>query len=447
MSSSPPSAMVSDDIIHESRITSRQALVLLVCYFAFILDGFDIVVISYTAPAISAQWGIASQELGLVFSASLLGMTLGAMFLASLADLYGRKIVVGGMLLIVGVATLGVVAASTVAQLVLLRLVAGLGLGAIMASLAPLAGEFSPRQHRTLILALLVSGASLGPVLGGMMTASAIETYGWQSIFLTAGVLTVISGVLMLLLVPESMAFVIKRRPIGALERVNRTLRYIGHAGIEQLPPASESAVQESASLKSLLVKNRWKITLIMWGAFFFAYAGNYFLMSWLPQILVQAGLSQATGIEAVVVGSIGALVGTVLFGALGKWWTLSRVIAVAFVAGAATFIIYGALIHNLDGGDPGWFFWLVAFFSGLFTSGAFANLYTVAMTVYPAQIRSTGIGWATGSGRSGAVVSPAVAGVLLAAGISLPSLLGFFAVSFLLAAACIFLVAMRELP
>ncbi|WP_373078135.1 MFS transporter [Zhongshania sp.] len=437
----------SDDIIHESLITLRQALVLLVCYFAYILDGFDIVVISYTAPAISADWGIQSQELGLVFSSSLLGMTLGAMFLASLADLYGRKLVVGGMLLVVGLTTIAVVYADTVWQLVALRFITGLGLGTIMAALAPLAGEFSPSRYRTLILALLVSGASLGPILGGLVTSSAIDTYGWQSVFMAAGVLTLIAAALMFVLVPESMVFIIRRKPQGALERVNKTLTYLGHASLEQLPPVNEAAAKESASVKSLVMRSRWIVTLKVWGAFFCAYSASYFLSSWLPQILVQAGFDQERAIQAVVLASLGSLVGAVIFGWLGRWWALNRLIASSFVIGALSYLIVGGLIDDIDAVNPGWFFWTLLFVSGFTTSGAFSNLYTVAMKIYPAQIRSTGIGWATGIGRCGAVVSPALAGFLLAAGVSLTSLLGVFGIFFLVAATCVFLLTMRELP
>ena len=417
MSDAPQPSPATDDIIHESLITLRQALVLLVCYFAYILDGFDIVVISYTAPAISADWGIQSHELGLVFSASLLGMTLGAMFLASLADLYGRKLVVSGMLLAVGITTIAVVYASTVWQLVGLRFITGLGLGTIMAALAPLAGEFSPSRYRTLILAILVSGASLGPILGGLVTGSAIDTYGWQSVFVAAGILTIIAAALMITVVPESMVFIIRRKPKGALETVNRTLTYLGHTGIEQLPPVNEAAAKAS-----------------------------YFLSSWLPQILVKAGFDQERAIQAIVLASLGSLVGAVLFGWLGRWWALNRLIASSFVIGAVSYLILGGLIDDIDVANPGVIFWALLFISGFTTSGAFSNLYTVAMKIYPAQIRSTGIGWATGIGRCGAVVSPALAGFLLAAGVSMTSLLGVFGIFFLIAAVCVFLLTMREL-
>ena len=276
-------------------MTPRQALVLVICFVVYLLDGYDIVIIAYTAPAISAEWGVSPDELGVLFSVGLLGMAIGAMLLSPMADLYGRKTVVAGMLLMVGLSTVGVVYAYSVVQLVMLRFIAGLGLGVVFASLAPLVGEYSPVRYRTLLLAVLISGASLGPVLGGLITAPIIESHGWQAVFMGAGVLTLLTGLLMFLLVPESMSFIIKRRPDAALDQVKRILVYLGHDTIHTLPPGDLSASRESASIRSLLLPGRRVVTIRLWTTFLFTYAANYFLVSWLPQILVQAGVDQPT--------------------------------------------------------------------------------------------------------------------------------------------------------
>lgn len=427
-------------------MTPKQALVLVICFIVYLLDGFDIVIIAYTAPAISKDWGISSDELGVLFSAGLLGMAMGAMLLSPMADLYGRKSVVTCMLFVVGVSTIGVVFSRTVIQLVTLRFIAGLGLGVIFASLAPLASEYSPLRYRTLLLAVLISGASLGPVVGGMVTAPIIDTQGWQTVFMWAGGLTILTGVLMFFLVPESMTFIIKREPKGALARVKRILLYLGHDTIEKLPPVDLSARQESASIKSLLLPGRWVMTLRLWTTFLFTYAANYFLVSWLPQILVQAGLTQAVAIQAVVVGSVGSLAGTVFFGWIGCWLALNRVVATALLLGSLAFVVLGILIRRIDSTGVDWLFWIVLFIQGFVTSGAFSNLYSVVMAIYPAQVRSTGIGWATGLGRTGAVVSPVIAGALLTGGIPLPSLLYFFAGFYVIASACVYFAVMQEI-
>lgn len=434
-----------DDIIHETKITPVQWAIMALCFIAYVLDGFDIVVIAFTAPAISADWGIPSQQLGLVFSAGVLGMTLGAMFLSSLADIFGRRAVVSLMLILAGVATCGVSLTQTVPQLMLLRLIAGLGLGALVATLAPLTGEYSPRRYRTLILAIMFSSASLGPVIGGLISAPLITRYGWQSIFLYAGLITIVVGILLYAVVPESIAYIIKRKPDGALEKVNRILRYIGQQPISQLPPVRGDEVHESASVVSLLTASRRSMTLMIWTTFFLGFASVYFLTSWVPQILTNVGFPQDKAILGAVVIASGSIIGTTLFGWLARWWPLNRIIALVFVIGGLGIAALSFMFRDI-GAMPIALVWMTLFLVGVTLMGGFSNLYTVALTMYPAQVRSTGIGWAAGLGRCGAVLSPAVAGLLIAAGVSMPALFLYFAIPTLLAAGCVLVVRMQEL-
>lgn len=433
---SEPEAAVAapDDLLHESKITWVQFCILALCYIAYILDGFDIVIIAFTAPAISAEWGVAADQLGLVFSAGVLGMTLGAMFLSSLADLYGRRVIVTLMLLLSGVATLAVAYTHTVPQLIVLRLIAGLGLGALVATLAPLCGEYSPKRYRTLILAVLFSGGAMGPVLGGLITAPLVAEYGWRPIFLYAGLITVLVGVLVYLIVPESMAYIIRRQPEDTLSKVNRILRYIRQRPIEQLPPVDPTTSRESASVVSLLIPSRRTQTLMIWITFFLAFLTVYFLTSWVPQILVNVGFSQELAIQGTVLIPLGSILGTMVYGWLARWMPLNRIIAIVFVMGAVCIAILSGLLRGYDGGSHA-LIWTMLFLVGVTLMGAFTNLYTVALTMYPAQVRSTGLGWAAGLGRGGAVISPALAGFLIVLGVSMPALFLFFAVPALLAA------------
>lgn len=446
MSATNASSSPADDLVHESRITPMQALILALCFIAYVLDGFDVAVISFTAPAISKDWALSSERLGLVFSAGVLGMTLGAMFLASLADLYGRRLIVAAMLLMAGLATVGVAYTSTVPQLVALRFIGGLGLGALMAALAPLVGEYSPRRHRTLILALVFAAGPLGPVIGGLIAAPLIAEHGWQSIFLYAGWLTVGMGVLLYLVVPESMSFIIRRRPEGALVRINRILRYIGQPTVERLPAFDATAPQESASVVSLLIPARRFTTLLLWGTFFLAFATVYFFTSWLPQMLVSVGWAQDEAIRGAVTVALGSVIGTTLFGALAKRWPLNRIVATGFVIGGVAAVALGALLMT-PAAVPVELIWLILLLVGITIMGGFTNLYTIALTTYPAQVRSTGLGWAAGLGRGGAVISPAVAGYLMGTGLSAPLVSVCFALPILLSAVGALWLRMRELP
>ncbi|MCK9563668.1 MAG: MFS transporter [Bacteroidales bacterium] len=436
---------VPDDIIAESFFSPMQLVVLAVCFVANVIEGFDVVVVAHAAPAITADWGVSSTQLGITLSAGVLGMTLGAMFLSSLSDLFGRRVVLSGMMLLAGVATWCVTYTDNVTELMVLRLVAGLGLGGMLATIVPLVGEYSPRRYRTLSLAITFAGASLGPIIGGLISAQLITVYGWKAIFEVAGVLTVVMGVVIYLVVPESIAYIIKRKPEGALERVNRILVYIGQQPVASLPPTALAEAQESASVVSLLKGHRRLKTLAIWGAFFLSFAAVYFLHSWIPQVLSNAGFSQQRAIQGAVVASSGSIVGTLVFGWLGRWWDLNRVIAVAFAVGAVGLVMLSVLFQYVDG-SAYLLVWAILFLVGVTVMGGFANLYTIATLIYPAQIRSTGVGWAAGLGRFGAVISPALAGFLIAAGVTMPVLFLSFAVPTLMAVVCVVLVPLREM-
>lgn len=433
------------ELLHESRLTPIQWLILGLGMLASMIEGFDIVVISYTAPAITQDWGVSSEQMGLVLSSGVLGMTLGAMFLSWMADRYGRRVMVSSTLVIAGIATSAVVFSSNAVELMILRAVAGLALGVLVASLTPLMGEFSPLRHRILIVSVLVAAASAGAMIGGLFTAAVIETHGWKTVFLYAGLVTIVLGVVMQFLVPESIAFTIKRDPKNALARVNRTLKYIGQPQVNQLPPVSERESQESASVVSLFTPSRKVPTCLAWTAFFTGFVVVYFISSWMPQVLSNAGLPQEKAIQGTVAIPFGSIFGTMLMGWLTRWFPLNYLVAGGFILGTACIFILGSLTHDIAAIPFGLLLFML-FFVGITLMGAFSNLYNVVMTIYPAQIRSTGLGWAAGLGRAGAVISPLLAGVFIGMGVSMPVLFVIFAVPAIVAAICVWVVPMREL-
>ena len=435
----------SGEFLPAVRFSVVQALILLLCFFAAMIDGFDILVIAYTAPAIIREWGLPPGQMGLIFSAGLLGMTLGSMFLGAAADVVGRRNVCSASLLVAGLTTCGVYLVDSVEQLALLRFVSGLGLGTLLSALPTLTREFSPARQRNMTVALLMAGTSVGGVVGGMMTASLADEYGWRAIFLWAGVLTTLAGLLFQGLVPETMPFIAGRGPrVDTLARINRTLAYLRHPLLQSLPPAAASQARESASVKSLLTPQRRLPTLLAWAAFFFSYATIYFLSSWLPKMLVDAGLSQQQGISGTVVMTAGAIAGTVLVAWLSKRWRLTALIVVAFGIGTALMVTLSLFIRDAGSMAP-LLLWSLIFLIGMLVSGAFTNLYSVSLMLYPAQVRSTGLGWCIGIGRGGAVVSPMIAGALIGTGMTASTMLQVFAIPTVLAAICIAMIKVRE--
>lgn len=445
MNSVSSAAAPNNEIIHESRLTPVQVGILLFGFVAYLLEGYDILVISFAAPAITEELQVSPDKLGMVFSAGLLGMTIGAMFLGALADVYGRRIVVSLGLMVAGLATSAVILTSSVTELLVARFVAGLALGALVVSLPSLVSEFSPRRYRTLILSILFSASSLGSVFGGLVSAAVIDSYGWRNLFFTAGMATMALGVIAYFFIPETISFIVKRRPENAFERVNHVLRYIGHEPIERLPQLGGEESRESASVVGLFSPSRRTTTILMWSAFLFGYAAVYFFASWVPQIMRNLGVSHEQAIRSGVVVAVGGMVGTALIGWLGRWWVLSSIVTRAFYLAVALVIVLAALTHVFDD-VPIMLSWMVLFGIGMTLMGGFANLYTVVLTIYPPQIRNTGLGWCSGIGRVGAVVSPALAGLLIALAVPLPAILLYFAVPVLVAALTLRLVSMAEL-
>lgn len=435
----------STEILHPSRISPMQWVILVLCMLASMIEGFDIVIIAYTAPAISQDWGVLSSELGMVFSAGVLGMTLGAMMLGGLADRFGRRIVVTGALLVAGLATSLVVYTSNVTELVIMRVVAGLALGALVATLPALTGEFSPGRHRTLIIATLIASANIGGFAGGLIVAELIASLGWKGIFLYTGLLTIAIAVIVWVMVPESLEFVRRKNANNTLDMVNRTLKYMGQQAVEQLPPLGAQVKAEKASVVALLIPARRATTLLIWVAFFLSFLAVYFVSSWMPPVLTAAGLSTKEAIQATTALPMGAIIGNILIGWLAGRWGLNRMMAGAFALGA---ICMAALsfMHSILPTLPFIVIWGILCLTGITLLGSFGNMYNVAITVYPAHIRGTGMGWAAGLGRAGAVASPTLAGLMMAAQLSMPTVFFLFAIPALLAAVCVAFISMREL-
>jgi len=433
------------EILHISRITKIQGCIIFLCFIGMMLDGFDIVIISFTAPSISRDWSVSPEQLGLVFSSGLVGMTAGAMFLSSVADLYGRRTLVSLSLIATGIATSAVYYSSSVSELIALRFVAGLGMGALMAVLPAMGGEYSPQTQRNFILSIMVSGTSVGSVIGGVVSAWAIPEFGWRPLYFYTGIVIVATGILFFLVVPESLQHIASRGRENALERINGILKYIGQQPIAALPQGSGGNATESASVKSLLTPARRRMTFFAWCAFGMGFAGMYFMTNWMPKIFVDSGIPEEQSIHAVVILTFGSILGATTVGWLSKRWSLNYLIGIAFVVGTILTLVLSLIIRNSDGSLVTTI-WVVSFLIGITIHGAFANLYTIALTIYPPQIRITGIGWCYGLGRAGAIISPALAGVMIGMGMDSANVLAWFAITIAAAAFFTWRIKVKEL-
>ncbi|TAE23007.1 MAG: MFS transporter [Cytophagales bacterium] len=373
------------------------------------LDGMDVMVISYTAPAIAKDWKIPPTALGLVFSVGLLGMAVGAMFLAAQADRIGRRRMILISAGLMGGCVLATVYASSVPELVLARFVSGLGIGSMLATTATLAAEYAPARTKDFWVSFVMSGYPVGAVLSGMVAARVIPEYGWQAMFATAGVATLVTLPVIYFFLGESPP----NPPRGGVAAASPE-RLLAEKRAKATPPLG--------GVGGLLVAVPVATTLLLWTVLFLSFATLYFLTMWIPKLAANAGLPLNLAIYAGTVFNLGAFFGIITQGYLSARLGLQRVICGFLVATALLMVGFGFVTGSS----------LVLVLFGLIgfgVQGGFVGMYSLAAKLYPTRIRATGVGWAVGAGRIGAVVGPMVGGLLISAGWSMPAAFIAFAV------------------
>ncbi len=347
------------------------------------LDGMDVMVISYTAPAIAKEWNTLPTALGLVFSIGLLGMAVGAMFLAAQADRIGRRTMILLSAGLMGTCVLATVYASTVPELVFARFMSGLGIGSMLATTATLAAEYTPSRSKDFWVSFVISGYPVGAVLSGIVAAQIIPEYGWRAMFVVAGVTTLVTLPVIYFFLGESY------RPTST-----------------------------SWSVKGLFRTIPLTTTLLLWAALFLSFATLYFLTMWIPKLAANAGLPLSLAIYAGTVFNLGAFFGIITQGYLSARLGLQRVICGFLIATALLMVGFGFISGSALGGPT---LRLVLFgLIGFGVQGGFVGMYSLAAKLYPTRIRATGVGWAVGAGRIGAVIGPMVGGLLISAGWSM---------------------------
>jgi benzoate transport len=394
----------------EDSLSRFQILTVSLCALINVFDGFDAMAIAYTAPAISSEWSLSAGALGIVFSAGYFGMAVGALSLGMLSDRIGRRKMI---LCSVAVLTLTMSLTSTadsIGALLAYRFAGGLAIGAMLASITAMTAEYSPDGRRNFMISIVQGTYAVGATLGGLVTAYLIADYGWRFIFLIGGVFNGCLFVLLYFLLPESLAFLLDKRPDNSLPKANAIIARLGGAPLAAWP--EQGGEQGSGGgVKTLLRGDMKKWSLLLWIATFSAMFGIYFLMSWIPKIVIDAGVSMEKAIWVGMSINIGGLIGILWLGYRSAVSGLRYMITLFMTLAGGLMIVFGFLGQNV----PVMLF--VAIALGFFGQAGFIGLYSVAARLYPTPVRATGIGWAIGLGRVGAIIGPSVAGVLIGLG------------------------------
>jgi len=376
------------------------------------LDGFDVLAISFASPGIAREWNIDRAALGFVLSMELIGMGLGSILLGGVADQFGRRRTLLGCLLVMTLGMFMATQAHGVYELSAWRVFTGLGIGGMLASINAVAAEFSNSRRLGLNVSLMAIGYPIGAVVGGSIAALLLKRGDWREVFWFGAAATASFIPLVFWLVPESVSWLCQRQPPGALARVNRGLVRMGHAPVEALPLIAVEVRKRSVAE---IFDPRWlRVTVLLTLAYFLHVTTFYFIVKWVPKIVVDMGFSPASAAGVLVWANVGGATGGAVLGLLSLRLGLKPLTMFVLAMSTVMVVVFGqgqTTLAHLS---------LVCAATGFFTNGGIVGIYGILAKAFPTQLRATGTGFAVGVGRAGAMLAPIIAGFLFRAGNSL---------------------------
>lgn len=394
------------------------------------LDGYDVLAATLAAPWIVAEWGISHAALGFMLSMGLVGMAIGSLFLAPLADIFGRRclILVSLALLVVGMGLSGL--ATSVTALSLWRVVTGLGIGAMIAVINPLATEFANERRRDLAVSMMAIGYPIGGVVGGVAATFLLQHFSWQVLFYIGALLGILMIPMVLKWLPEPFSFLIERPDSRSLARTNQLLERCGFAPLERLPAPRSAPVR--APIGEILGRGNLAITLRVLMINLLYIIGVYFMLSWLPQLVADLGFTPAQAASVSLSVSTIGIVGGLSFGWLVGRFGAKRLTIFILVGYALAMIAFSRAPADLS------LLRVLGAVLGFFMIGGACAMHVVVSRSFSDRTRATGAGFVLGIGRVGSAITPAVTGVLFSMGfgrisVSLVLAIGVLGAAFLL--------------
>jgi len=396
------------------------------------LDGFDVVSISFAAPGIANEWGVQPAALGLVLSMGLIGMGFGSLLIAPLADVIGRRPLMLGCLVAMTIGMFLSATADNVYIMSIWRVITGLGIGGMLASITAVAAEFSNSRRKDLAVSIMTVGYPIGVVSGGLVAAWLLSNYDWRAVFIFGGIMSALFIPLILLFLPESISFLIQRDKPGSLDRVNRILTRMGHPTSTALPVLTKA---ERGSPLDIFSPGLRTTTFVLTGAYILHILTFYYMQTWIPRIVgpqgtngLGMGFTQAQAAGVLVWANFGGVIGSTALGFFAGRFGLKRLTTMVTLGTAISVAAFGLVAPQLGTIQA------MVFVAGFFWNATIVGLYSLAARNFPTHVRATGTGFMIGVGRAGAAIAPVLAGMLFQSGLSLSAVSPLMAVGSLLA-------------
>ncbi|MEO9130299.1 MAG: MFS transporter [Sphingomonas sp.] len=420
-------ALDVDTLVDGQKFGAFNLSLLFWSFLALFADGFEISSLGVATPHLIREWGTPAASLGPMLSASLVGIFIGAPLLGALGDRYGRRFAIILGCVIFGITTLAVAWATSVNQIMVLRLLTGIGMGGVMPNAIALNSELSPKRLRASLIILMFMGISAGSATPPLVAMWGVAEHGWRLIFVVGGGIGLLAAVGLFFFLPESVKYLLGRpgREGELLRRLRRMRRDVALPdGTIFIRPAT--TLKSETSVGALFGGGLAPITLLLWLCFGTTLMANFFLNSWLPLLLEMKGVppNEAGLIFSFyhVGGTVGGLAMAVLLARFG----VSAVAALLILAAPAVVAIGLPALPAIALG-------LVVGFGGFCILGAQFGGNAAAGLIYPTPCRAKGVGVALAVGRIGSVLGPMVGAAMIGMHAGLFTLLLTLAVPMLL--------------
>ncbi len=396
-------------IIDEAKFNGFHQLLVFCCFLIIVFDVYDLVVFGVVLPVLMEEWSLTPVEAGMLGSYALFGMMFGAIFFGSLSDRIGRKKCIIICMLLFTIFSFLVTLATGPTSFGIMRFIAGLGIGGLMPNAVALITEYSPLKNRSFLSTLMFSGYGVGGIVAALLGIWLLPIYGWKIMFYI-GALPIFTIPLIMKLVPESLGFLYikdkREEVIKVLKQVDPTVE------VKDTDTFTMPGKSAKVSIAQLFNNGRLVSTIMFWVSFFMCLLMVYGLNSWLPKLMTKAGYPLGSSLMFLFALNLGGMIGAIGGGKLGDKFDLKKVLIVFLSLAAISLFLLGFKGNSFT-------LYVLIAIAGATTIGTQILLYTYVAQFYPMDVRSTGIGWASGVGRLGGIVGPLVGGVLLSMNLS----------------------------
>jgi AAHS family 4-hydroxybenzoate transporter-like MFS transporter len=395
--------------IERQNIGRLQVLVVILSAACAVLEGFNTQDIGFVAPAVTHDWQLAPHSLTAAFMSGTTGLLIGCLAIAPLADQIGRKKVMVGSVIAFSCFSFLTATVHSPNWLILLRFLTGAGIGGGMPNAIALTSEFFSERKRPVMTVIMFTGFALGAALGGFLAAYLVPRFGWPSIFIAGGILPAVLAPFLVFVLPESVGHLVVHR--APPDRVAAILKRINPDA--EFPDGARFVIPEERNagftVAHLFKAGRAAGTVLIWVIFFCSLLCIFLIASWLPTVLHDAGLSIAASSVITAMHQLSGVVTALLAAQMLERRGCLAILLPSYLLAAAGIAAIGSVGTSAT--------WLTvaacAAGAGIVCGQLIANAFAAGF--YPTYIRATGVGWALGIGRLGAIAGPGIGGLMLA--------------------------------